>query len=221
MQILEIIINYKEWLFDGLKITLLLFTISSINWIILWSLIWWICSKNKGLFYYFIKIINSIVSWIPVIILLYWMYYPAQELLNMQISSFNTALIVLSVINIFSISEVIEKSIKNIPKQFIEVSNICGISNKTRFLKIELPLIFRHAISPFIIIQINILHITLFTSLISVNEIFRTAQQINSIIYKPIEIYTTLAIFFLIISILLKNIANFFEKKYIRDFSEK
>jgi ABC-type amino acid transport system permease subunit len=62
---------------------------------------------------------------------------------------------------------------------------------------------------------------TLFASLISVQELFRVAQQINSQIYKPIEIYTALAVFFIAICLPLNLLAYWFKKKYTRNLSEK
>jgi ABC-type amino acid transport system permease subunit len=65
------------------------------------------------------------------------------------------------------------------------------------------------------------LQLTLFASLISVEEIFRVAQRINATIYQPVEIYTALAIFFLIICLPLNGLAIYLKKKYTLNLSEK
>ena len=65
------------------------------------------------------------------------------------------------------------------------------------------------------------LHTTLFASLISVEEIFRVAQRINAQIYKPVEIYTALGIFFLAISLPLNGLALWLPERFTRNTSEQ
>jgi len=65
------------------------------------------------------------------------------------------------------------------------------------------------------------LHATLFTSMISVEELFRVAQRINAQIYKPIEIYTALGVFFLAICLPVNFFALWFKQKYTRNVSER
>jgi len=97
---------------------------------------------------------------------------------------------------------------------------VCGISKKDAFLKIELPIILRQTIPSLLNTQVNMLQITLFASLISVEEIFRVAQRINATIYKPIEVYTALAVFFLLICLPLNGLALWLKHKYTRNTSE-
>ncbi len=70
-------------------------------------------------------------------------------------------------------------------------------------------------------IQVGMLQATLFASLISVNEIFRVAQQINSVIYKPVEIYTALGILFLAICLPMNGLALWLRQQFTRDYSEQ
>ena len=64
------------------------------------------------------------------------------------------------------------------------------------------------------------LQATLFASLISVDEIFRVAQRINATIYRPIEIYTCLGMFFLLICLPLNGFALWFKEKFTRNLSD-
>ena len=65
------------------------------------------------------------------------------------------------------------------------------------------------------------LHATLFASLISVEELFRVSQRINSTIYRPIEIYTALALFFLVVCLPINLFAVYLKRYYTRDLSER
>ena len=61
----------------------------------------------------------------------------------------------------------------------------------------------------------------LFASLISVNEIFRVAQQINAQIYRPVEIYTALGVLFLVVCLPLNGLALWLKARFTRDLSER
>ena len=65
------------------------------------------------------------------------------------------------------------------------------------------------------------LHMTLFASLISVDELFRAAQRINAQIYKPVEIYSAVGLFFLLVSLPLNGLALYLRRKHSRDLSER
>ena len=89
-----------------------------------------------------------------------------------------------------------------------------GLSKSTVARYIELPILFRRAIPQILSIQASMLEYTLFASLISVPELFKTAQSINAMIYRPVEIYSLLIIFFLIILVPLHLGINYLQKKY-------
>jgi ABC-type amino acid transport system permease subunit len=65
------------------------------------------------------------------------------------------------------------------------------------------------------------LHNSIFASLINVDEIFRQIQRINAMVYKPIELYTALAMFFIVITVPLTLVAYYLKKKYAKDYSER
>jgi ABC-type amino acid transport system permease subunit len=88
-------------------------------------------------------------------------------------------------------------------------------------MNIQAPIILRQILPSLLTIQVSMLQATLFASLISVEEIFRVAQRINAVIYKPVEIYTALALLFLLICLPLNGLALWLKIKFTRDLSEQ
>jgi ABC-type amino acid transport system permease subunit len=127
----------------------------------------------------------------------------------------------LSILNIIAVSEIVQSGITNLPKQYIEVAKVNGLNQKDTFFKIQFPLINRHILPSLLITQVNMLHLSLFASLISVEEIFRISQRIISIEYKPVEIYTALGIFFLIVSLPINGLAIYLKHRFNRTLDEK
>ena len=126
----------------------------------------------------------------------------------------------LSIIDIFYVADLVRNALVNFPNQYKLAAKVCGLSPSDTFSKIEFPIIFRQIIPGLLNIQVNILQLTIFASLISVEEVFKVAQEINSQIYQPVEIYSTLAIFFIVICLPLNGVAMWLKYKFTRDISE-
>lgn len=218
--IFHIISKHHEGFISGLFVT---FKIAVSVWvigIIIGGIIGILATKLKVIDI-ISQFISFFVSGIPILVFLFWLHYPAQSYLGISVDPFITVVLMLSILNTLSISEIVKNGINNIPRQYLEVAKICGVSFQKQLFKIEFPLFFRHILPSLLMSQVNILHMTLFASLISVEEIFRVSQRIISIEYKPIEIYTALGIFFLIISLPINGLAIYLKKHYSRDMSEK
>lgn len=219
-QIFDIIVKHRHGFISGLSVT---FQICILVWtigILLGSLLG-ILSTKWRIIDIFSKTLSFILSGVPVLVFLFWLHYPAQSYLGISVSPFLTAVLMLSILNIVAVSEIVKSGMKNLPNQYLEVAKICGINFRKRFFRIELPLFLRHIIPSLLMSQVNMLHMTLFASLISVEEIFRISQRVISIEYKPVEIYTALGIFFLIVSLPINGLAIYLKKRFSRNLAEK
>lgn len=219
MSIFDIFENYGSSMFSGLKVTLALSVIIWSSGIIIGSLLG-ILSSRLRIIAVPAKTFTIILSGIPALVFLFWMHYPLQTLLDVVWKPFNTAALSLSIINIFLVSDLVRGSIKDFPQQYYWSAKVCGLNEREINLKIRLPILLRQIIPGLLIIQITMLQSTLFASLISVDELFRTAQRINSLIYQPVPIYTLLALFFIIVCVPLYGLAYYLRRRFTRDLSE-
>jgi len=136
------------------------------------------------------------------------------------INPFITAAVTLSIVNIVAVADLVRTQVDDFPKQYLTAAKVCGLSPAKTVRYIQFPIIFRQILPGLMLLQVTMLHTTLFASLISVEEIFRVAQRINSSIYKPVEIYTALGVFFLLICLPINGLALFLRAKFTRNLSE-
>lgn len=217
---LDTLIEYRIAIIKGLGTTLL---ICSSAWSvgIFGGIIFGYIAQKSKIFSRILSASSFLLISIPVLVLLFWLHYPAQALLHVVINPLVTTIATLSVINIILTGEIIKKALENFPFQYVTAAKVCGIEEGDIFFKIKLPIIFRQVLPGIITLQVSIMHMSLFGSLISVEEIFRISQQINSQIYRPIEIYTALALLFVAVSLPLNILAYYLKNKYTRNLSEK
>jgi polar amino acid transport system permease protein len=221
MSVWTIIYTYREGLLSGLFVTLGLVLVVWLSGLIFGVLFGALAYRQKESTGLFLKIVSFILASTPVLVLLFWLHYPLQAMLGIVVMPFITAAFALSLINIVGVAQIVRDALDEFPEQYVIAGKVCGLSKREIFSRIQFPIIFRQTIPQFLTLQVNMLQLTLFASLISVQELFRVAQQINSVIYKPIEIYTALAVFFIAICLPLNLLAYWFKKKYTRNLSEK
>ena len=214
-KIFKLISEYQEAFLKGLGVTFNLYIIIVIFGLFFGLLFGALSYKYKFNFGLVIRSISFFLTGIPILVFLYWFHYPFQKLLSIVVDPFLTAAFVFSFINTFIISDILYNAIKHLPQQYVDAAIVCGIPKRERILRIEMPLIFKHFFPSYLLAQVNILHATLFASLITVDEIFKTCQVIIAKEQdSPVEIYTALGIFFLAISLPINGIAYFLRKKY-------
>lgn len=216
----QIILKYKEAFISGLSVTIQLALIIWSSGLFVGSVIGILAVKFRNMVGIPVRICSFILSGIPVLVYLFWAHYPMQAILGIVIDPFVTASIVLSTINIFAVSDLVSSHLADFPEQYIIAARVCGLSVRTTIFKIQLPIILRQIIPALLPLQIMMLQATLFASLISVEEIFRVSQRINSIEYKPVHIYTALALLFLLTCLPINGLAIWLRNRFTRNISE-
>ncbi len=217
----NLIYTYREGLFSGLLVTLALCLVVWVTGLVLGTLLGALAHRNRDGGGKILTAFSFLVVSTPVLVILFWLHYPLQAISGVVIPPFVTAAVTLSLVNVLGVAQIVRDALDVFPEQYSIAGKVCGLTEREIFSKIQAPILFRQTIPQALTLQVNMLHLTLFASLISVPELFRVAQQINSIVYKPIEIYSALALFFIAISLPLNVLAARLKSKYTRNISEK
>lgn len=205
MSVLDIIIQNRKDFGDGLYVTFKLCLIIWLAGLFLGICVGAISARFPRLVGIPARLLSFVLSGVPIIVFLYWAHFPFQELLTQAegtivvIDPFLTASVVLTIVNTFCVADAVRSALIDFPQQYITAAKVCGLSATATVFRIQLPIMWRQLIPVLLPLQINMLQATLFASFISVGEIFRAAQRVNSDIHKPVEIYTALGVFLLAI----------------------
>lgn len=164
--------------------------------------------------------LSFLLSGLPVLVLLFWAHYPLQSLLGVVIDPFITSASVLALVNTIAVADVVRAVAHDFPEQYISAAKVCGLNARDTFLRIQLPIIGRQLIPMLLPIQIGMMHNTILASLISVEELFRVAQRVNASVYRPVEIYSAVGLFFILISLPANAFAIWLRHRFTRNLSE-
>jgi ABC-type amino acid transport system permease subunit len=220
MTVIDILIKYYPAFFKGLSVTLQLCAIIWASGILIGGFLGVAGARYKLSVGLPTRGVSFILGAVPLLVFLFWLHYPVQAMLGVVIDPFYTAAFTLGVVNIFAVADIVRGALLDFPQQYLTAAKVTGLSRKQTVLAIQLPLIFRQILPGLLLLQVSMLHMTLFASMISVEEIFRVAQRINAQIYRPIEIYTALGVFFLVVCLPINGFALWLRYKFTRNMSE-
>jgi len=210
----NVITEYKVAILKGTMLTLELTLFSLIFGTIL-GLILALAklSKNKFLKYPAIIFIE-VFTGLPLLVLLVWLYYALPIFTGIRISALPTAIIGLS-LNLAGFSaEIFRAGIQSVPKGQTEASLTLGLTKFQTIKRIIMPQATKLIIPPLSGRYVETIKLTSLASVIAVDELLHSGQNLISVSFRPLEVYTTIAVIYLIIIIPLTLILRKFERKY-------
>lgn len=221
MNAIELLWEYRAAFLGGMQVTAQLVLGALVIGTVIGVALEWLCQTAGVLVRRIVDSLSFLISAVPALVLLFWLFYPAQSILGVFVSPFMTALAALSLMCAMGVYRIVSDATKNLPQQYIATAKVSGLSPLQTARYIQAPLLLRASIPRWIDLQVIILQTSVFASLISVEEIFRMAQRVNSVIYQPVLIYTAMAVVFLMTAGPLIIIAQILRRRFERDFSER
>ena len=163
-----------------------------------------------------LKLISGFYTWIirgtPMLLQLFFFYY-GLPFVGLKLSPFQAAIIGLGLNSGAYMAEIIRGGILSIDKGQFEAAKALGFSYTETMRKIILPQTFKVIIPPVGNEFITILKDTSLVSTIAMVELMRSAQQMYATTFKPIEIFLTAGVLYLLMTTIFTSVFSFYEKK--------
>jgi polar amino acid transport system permease protein len=130
----------------------------------------------------------------PILVQLLWVYYVLPIVFGLQISALAALLIGLSVYMAAFISEVYRSGIQAVPKGQKEAAQVLGLTPFQSFRRIVLPQAIRLTLPPLASNFVQLIKYSSLGSVISVSEITRRGTELSSTTFRPLEIFSFIAL---------------------------
>lgn len=151
---------------------------------------------------------------IPLLMVLFWIYYFLPLLIGRPISAFSTILFGIIVYQTAYLSEVIRAAIDGLPRGQTEAARAIGMSYRSTTIHIVLPQALQNAIPGILNQFIIVIKETSLGYVFAFNELTYAASQVNSMeLTKPLQVYTVLALVYFVICYGVSKIAAGIEFK--------
>jgi len=195
----DVIPNNIDFLMSGLQMTLII-SATALVFAMIGGLLLALVDMSRCLAVRAIGLaIGEVIRNTPILVQLLWVYYVLPIVFNIRISSFAAILIGLSLYMAAFMSVVYRSGIQAVPKGHREAAQVLGLTPFQSFRRIVLPQAIRFTLPPLASNFVQLIKFSSLGAVISVTEITRRGMELSSSTFRPLEIFSFIAVVYFLI----------------------
>jgi len=154
---------------------------------------------------------------LPLIMLIFWVYFFLPALLGRPVSGFSTMLATLVIYEAAYLAEIVRAGIQSLPGGQMEAARAVGLTYMQAMRKVVLPQALYNMVPAMLSQFVSTIKETSLGYVISVNELTFSANQVNSMLLtKPFEVFVLLAAIYFLLCFSLTQVARQLERRVAR-----
>jgi His/Glu/Gln/Arg/opine family amino acid ABC transporter permease subunit len=195
----DVIWSNLDFLMSGLQMTLFI-SATSLVFALIGGLILALFDLSKfAVLRGFSLTVGEIIRNTPILVQLLWVYYVLPIVFGIRVSALAGILIGLSLYMAAFISEVYRAGIQAVPKGHREAAQVLGLTPVQSFARIVLPQAIRMTLPPLASNFVQLIKFSSLGAVISVSEITRRGMELSSSTFRPLEIFSFIAVVYFFI----------------------
>ncbi|WP_454727466.1 MULTISPECIES: amino acid ABC transporter permease [Cupriavidus] len=142
---------------------------------------------------------GEIIRNTPILVQILWVYYVLPMVFDISIDALPAAIIALSVYSSAFLAEAYRAGIQAVPPGQRESAHVLGMSSWHTFHRIVLPQAVRLTLPAIAANFVQLIKYSSLASVISVSEITRRGMELSASAFRPLEIFTFIAVVYFVI----------------------
>lgn len=168
----------------------------------------------RGPVRWIIRIYCDIIRGIPVLVLIFTVYYGLSLLVGVNFNNFMAASIALTVFAAAKVTETARGALQSIHFGQTEAGKAIGLGFWMRMVYIIFPQALRRFLPPWINIVTDIVKGSALVSLVGIIELMMSMRQVIGRVYEPMPIYVVGAMIYFAINYSLSSLSRRLEARY-------
>jgi polar amino acid transport system permease protein len=152
----------------------------------------------------------------PPIVHFFWFFYALPIVIGVSFEPFTAAMLALSTQSGAFYAEVFRGGIVSIERGQWEGGRALGMNYRAILRRVVLPQAMRRMVAPFVDRSFELTKTTALASSLAYAELLYQAMQVNSITFRPMEVYTTIAVMYFILLFAASSLMRVFEHRMAR-----
>jgi polar amino acid transport system permease protein len=154
---------------------------------------------------------------VPLIMLIFWIYFFLPVVVGRPVSGFSTMLATLVIYEGAYLAEIVRAGIESLPSGQMEAARAVGLTYMQAMRKVVLPQAIYNMVPAMLSQFVSTIKETSLGYVISVNELTFSAGQVNStLLTKPFPVYVVLAAIYFLLCFSLTQVARDLERRVAR-----
>jgi len=159
----------------------------------------------------------QLVRAVPLLLVLFWVYFFLPALTGVKTSQAATMLIVLVVFDSVYLAEIVAAGIRALPKGQLESARSLGLGYGQALRHVVLPQTLRHGLPSIVNQLVSTIKATSLGYIIGLSEVSFIATQINTLVFtRSVEVYLILALTYFLLCFGLSRLAFLLERRLQR-----
>jgi len=159
----------------------------------------------------------QLVRAVPLLLVLFWVYFFLPAVTGVKTSQATTMLIVLVVFDSVYLAEIVAAGIRALPKGQLESARSLGLGYGQALRHVVLPQTLRHGLPSIVNQLVSTIKATSLGYIIGLSEVSFIATQINTLVFtRAVEVYLILALTYFVLCFGLSRLAFLLERRLQR-----
>ena len=170
-------------------------------------------SRNRVIRYATLAVINA-VRGIPLLMVIFWMYFLVPSLLGRPVPESQTVITALTLFTSAYMAQIVRAGIEGIPRGQMEAALSTGLLYWQAMIYVVLPQGLRNMVPSFVNQFVSLIKDTSLAYIVGVSELTHVATQVNnrSMIF-PTEIFLFVAVVYFIICFVFTSLSRWLERR--------
>lgn len=152
----------------------------------------------------------------PPLVHFFWAFYALPVLIGVSLDPYVAAIIALSTQSGAFYAEVFRGGVVSIERGQWEAARAVGMTSAQSLRRVILPQAAQRMLPPFVERSFELIKTTALASTLAYSDLLYQAMQVNSMTFRPLEVYTFVAAIFFISLLCLSMLAHLFEARLVR-----
>jgi len=213
LKVLKLFIDYKQYYFTGIKITLILSLLSLIIGTTLGGILSLMRLSKYRVLKYIATVYIEIFRGTPMIVQIVMVYFGSYALMGVNMDGFIAALIAVSLNSAAYVAEIIRSGIQSVDKGQWEASRSLGLSSGQTMRHIILPQAVKNILPALGNEFVTLIKETAVASTIGVADLMYTSKIVQSTSYQPFNPLIIVAAIYFVITFTLSKLIGAFERR--------
>lgn len=156
----------------------------------------------------------DLMRFTPLLVQAVWIHFALPAITGTNMSPAQSGLVALSLHVSAYVCEIMRSGITAIPKGQWEAGRALGLTNRQLFLKVILPQVWPLVLPPLANVAVSTFKLTAILGILAIDDLMKVANRINSLTFRPVEIFTLAAFIYLGVGLALSAGANAVERRF-------
>jgi polar amino acid transport system permease protein len=152
----------------------------------------------------------------PPLVHFFWAFYALPVVLGVSLDPYAAAIIALSTQSGAFYAEVFRGGVVSIERGQWEAGRALGMHSGQLLRRVVLPQAAQRMLPPFLERSFELIKTTALAATLAYSDLMYQAMQVNSITFRPLEVYTCVAAIFFVTLLVLSSIAHVAEMRLMR-----